>query len=57
MPKGSTTYSGVPWITEEKVKTVPELDFKNSRAVKRFVCRDWEMKHASDYNRIFIWIF
>ena len=47
--EGDTTYTGVPWIGQEKVKTVPEW-ISRIGAVKRFICRAG-MKDASDYNR------
>ena len=48
--EGDTTYTGVPWITEEKVKTVPEWISK-IREQLSVSYAGLGMKHASDYNR------
>ena len=48
--EGDTTYTGVPWITEEKVKTVPEW-ISRIREQLSVSCSGLGMKHASDYNR------
>lgn len=48
--EGDTTYTGVPWITEEKVKTVPEW-ISRIREQLSVSYAGLGMKHASDYNR------
>lgn len=48
--EGDTTYTGVPWITEEKVKTVPEW-ISRIREQLSVSYVGLGMKHASDYNR------
>ena len=48
--EGDTTYTGVPWITEEKVKTVPEW-ISRIREQLSVSYAGQGMKHASDYNR------
>ena len=48
--EGNTTYTGVPWITEEKVKTVPEW-ISRIREQLSVSYAGLGMKHASDYNR------
>ena len=48
--EGDTTYTGVPWITEEKVKTVPEC-FSRILEQLSVSYAGLGMKHASDYNR------
>lgn len=48
--EGDTTYTGVPWITEEKVKTVPEW-ISRIRKQLSVSYAGLGMKHASDYNR------
>ena len=48
--EGDTTYTGVPWITEEKVKTVPEW-ISRIREQLSVSYAGLRMKHASDYNR------
>ncbi len=48
--EGDTTYTGLPWITEEKVKTVPEW-ISRIREQLSVSYAGLGMKHASDYNR------
>lgn len=48
--EGDTTYTGVPWITEEKVKTVPEW-ISRIREQLSVSYAGLGMKHASDYNQ------
>lgn len=48
--EGDTTYTRVPWITEEKVKTVPEW-ISRIREQLSVSYAGLGMKHASDYNR------
>ena len=48
--EGDTTYTGVPWITEEKVKTVPDW-ISRIREQLSVSYAGLGMKHASDYNR------
>lgn len=48
--EGDTTYAGVPWMTEEKVKTVPEW-ISRIREQLSVSYAGLGMKHASDYNR------
>ena len=48
--EGDTTYTGVPWITEEKVKTVPEW-ISRIREQLSVSYGLLGMKHSSDYNR------
>ena len=48
--EGDTTYTGVPWITEEKVKTVPEWISRVGGQLGVSYA-GLGMKHASDYNR------
>ena len=48
--EGDTTYTGVPWNTEEKVKTVPEW-ISRIREQLSVSYAGLGMKHASDYNR------
>ena len=48
--EGDTTYTGVPWITEEKVKTVHEW-ISRIREQLSVSYAGLGMKHASDYNR------
>ena len=48
--EGDTTYTGVPWITEEKVKTVPEW-ISRIREQLSVSYAGLGMKHASDYTR------
>lgn len=47
---GDTTYTGVPWIAQEKVKTVPEW-ISRIREQLSVSYAGLGMKHASDYNR------
>ena len=48
--EGDTTYTGVPWIMEEDVKTVPEW-ISRIREQLSVSYAGLGMKHASDYNR------
>ena len=48
--EGDTTYTGVPWIAQEKVKTVPEW-ISRIREQLSVSYAGLGMKHASDYNR------
>ena len=48
--EGDTTYTGVPWITEEKVNTVP-VWISRIREQLSVSYAGLGMKHASDYNR------
>lgn len=47
---GDTTYTGVPWIEQERVKTVPEW-ISRIREQLSVSYIGLGMKHASDYNR------
>ena len=48
--EGDTTYTGVPWITQEQVKTVPEW-ISRIREQLSVSYAGLGMKAASDYNR------
>ena len=48
--EGDTTYTGVPWITQENVKTVPEW-ISRIREQLSVSYAGLGMKYASDYNR------
>ena len=48
--EGDTTYTGVPWIGQEKVKTVPEW-ISRIREQLSVSYAGLGMKDASDYNR------
>lgn len=48
--EGDTTYTGVPWIAQEKVKTVPEW-ISRIREQLSVSYAGLGMKYASDYNR------
>lgn len=48
--EGDTTYTGVPWIAQENIKTVPEW-ISRIREQLSVSYAGLGMKHASDYNR------
>ena len=48
--EGDTTYTGVPWIMQEDVRTVPEW-ISRIREQLSVSYAGLEMKYASDYNR------